>query len=126
MGFPSLLQQRLESLERSGCQRSLSRRQGIDFSSNDYLGFSQDEGLKKRVLAAANLFPLGASASRLLRGHLEIFEKVEGMLAEFCSREAALVFPSGYQANVGLLSALLGPSDWVFSDQYNHASLIDG
>ena len=70
--------------------------------------------------------PLGASGSRLLRGDLDLFEVIEQRLANFCGNESALLFPSGYQANVGLLSALLSEKDIVFSDRLNHASIIDG
>lgn len=122
------LEQRLAALNEEGQRRTLAFRKGIDFSSNDYLGFSADAELRARVLQEAQLreLPLGSSGSRLLRGQLEFFEEVETLLAQFCSREAAVVFPSGYQANVALLSALLRPTDIVFSDALNHASLIDG
>ncbi len=121
-----LLKSRLEKLDQASCRRILSSRNGVDFSSNDYLGFSQDENLKSMLSEWLKEIPLGSSGSRLLRGQLKVFEEAEEHLADFCGRESALIFPSGYQANIGLLSALLGPEDIVFSDQFNHASIIDG
>ena len=114
---------RIESLEQC---RSLKRREGIDFSSNDYLGFSEDLGLRKGIHESIRDLPTGATGSRLLRGNLKLHEEVERKLARFCGSESALLFPSGYQANIGLLSALLCEGDNVFSDESNHASIIDG
>lgn len=124
--FPTVLSERLNDLDRVACRRQLSPRSGVDFSSNDYLGFARDPIFKRRVSDIPSSVPVGATASRLLRGQLPIFEEVEKELAEFCGRESALLFPSGYQANVGLLSCLLRSGDVVFSDQFNHASMIDG
>ncbi len=124
--FPPILRDRLEKLDRDQQWRSLRPNLGVDFSSNDYLGLSQDSILKKRVEEAFRRVPLGSSASRLLRGQMDVFEETEKFLAEFCGREMALLYPSGYQANVGVLTALLTPADVVFSDQFNHASIIDG
>lgn len=124
--FPTLLKERLQKLDEAQCRRRLSLRSGIDFSSNDYLGFSEDPELRSLAQRSLEMVPLGASGSRLLRGHLSVFEEAEKVLAEFCGRESALIYCSGYQANVGLLSALLGVGDTVYSDQLNHASIIDG
>jgi 8-amino-7-oxononanoate synthase len=118
--------ERLGQIERAQGLRALQSGRGIDFCSNDYLGFSSDPELKRRVVERLSLLPLGATGSRLIRGHSELFDQIETQLAEFSRREAALVFPSGYQANVGLFSALLRPGDMVFSDARNHASIIDG
>ncbi len=126
MEFPGILQQRLKSLSQLGCYRALTNRVGIDFSSNDYLGFSQDEVLRRQVYTQIQELPLGSSASRLLRVNFDLFERTEEKLAQFCSRESALLYSSGYQANLGLLSALLKSEDLVYSDQLNHASIIDG
>jgi 8-amino-7-oxononanoate synthase len=70
--------------------------------------------------------PAGSGGSRLLRGHHEIFEELEGRLAVFSGTEAALLFGSGYAANIGLLQAVVSPDDLIVSDERNHASLIDG
>lgn len=124
--FPTQLSNRLESLEQEFSLRVLAMRQGIDFSSNDYLSFNQDPEFRSEVYFNKCSTPLGSTGSRLIRGQHLIFEEVELELAEFCSRESALIFPSGYQANLALLSGVLKPGDWVFSDELNHASLIDG
>lgn len=124
--FASILSGRLEEARAQQRGRRLAIRCGADFSSNDYLGFSEDECLRDRAIDRLRDLPLGATGSRLLRGNLELHEEVEESLAGFCGTEAALVFPSGYQANLGLLSALLREGDQVFSDEANHASLIDG
>ncbi len=126
MESPDVLASRLAERRRQGLGRTLRPRAGIDLCSNDYLGFAQDETLKARFLAALQDAPLGATASRLVRGNSAVHERVESSLATFCGRERALLFPSGYQANVGLLTALLHPEDAVFSDERNHASIIDG
>lgn len=126
MSFPNLLLDRLGQVENSRNVRELKQRRGIDFCSNDYLDFSSDTELKRKVMERLSSVPVGATGSRLLRGHLNLFEEIEKQLAGFSGREAALLFPSGYQANVGVLSALLRSGDIVFSDEKNHASIIDG
>ncbi len=121
---------RLAAAAAAGLGRSLRAGSGIDFCSNDYLGLSRDPELRAALLARLAALPpgapLGAPASRLLRGHTECHAALERRLAIFKGTEAALLFPSGYQANVGLLTALLGPRDRALSDALNHASLIDG
>jgi 8-amino-7-oxononanoate synthase len=124
--FPGVLETRLQRLDEDSCRRSLALREGLDFSSNDYLGFSQDPDLKAKAMSRLSEFPIGSSASRLLRGHQMVFQETEKEFATFCGRDSCTLFPSGYQANVGLLSAILKPGDLVFSDQSNHASIIDG
>jgi 8-amino-7-oxononanoate synthase len=127
MELPQKLKKRLENASSLNQYRSLKPRHGIDFTSNDYLGFTQDKNLleilKKNI---SELTHLGSSGSRLLRGNLEIFEVLENDLAKFSKRKASLFFPSGFQANLALYSALLTADDVVFSDEYNHASIIDG
>ncbi|MFQ5877549.1 MAG: aminotransferase class I/II-fold pyridoxal phosphate-dependent enzyme [Acidobacteriota bacterium] len=122
----AVLESRLRDLEPPGLRRRLRAADGIDLSSNDYLGFARDPILSGRVAAAARGLPVGSTGSRLLRGEIEIYERVETALARFVGREEAVLFPSGYQANVGLLSALLRPGDLVCTDELNHASIIDG
>jgi 8-amino-7-oxononanoate synthase len=124
--FPGPLGARLEALHAAGLHRALRRPEGADLSSNDYLGFAADPGLAARARAALEGVPCGAGASRLLRGDLELHHECEAVLARFAGRDAALLFPSGYQANLALLSSLLRPGDTVFSDALNHASIIDG
>lgn len=101
-------------------------RQYFDFSSNDYLGLSGHAELKKAALEAIDKSGVGACASRLLSGDAEIFHQLEEAIAAFKGKEAALVFNSGYQANVGIISALFTKEDCIFCDRLNHASIIDG
>lgn len=143
--LPAALTERLSACQRAGLGRTLRPRSGVDLCSNDYLSFSEDPLLKARIDARCQISPPshrrahfpdssrqleysypGSAGSRLLRGHLLPHEEAEHVLADFCSRSSALIFPSGYQANLALLSAILGPQDLVFSDEANHASLIDG
>lgn len=119
---------RLAELAGQGLARRLSPPAGIDFSSNDYLGYGRDKALWDALALRLALVgePPSAPASRLLRGHTPLHAAVEERLARFKGTEAALLFPSGYQANVGLLTALVGPDDRAVTDAQNHASLIDG
>jgi 8-amino-7-oxononanoate synthase len=117
----------LRALEQQHQRRSLAEIRGIDFCSNDYLGLAEHPALREAVLhAVANGTRMGGTASRLLSGQTEGWRKVEEDFAHFAGTEAALFFGSGYAANMGLLSALVGPDDVVYSDTLNHASLIDG
>lgn len=121
------LRRRLTADETQGLRRRLRRPAGVDFSSNDYLGLSNHPHVRAALAVwLGSGGPLGAPASRLLRGNTALHEELEARLARFKGTEAALLFPSGYQANVGLLTALLGPADRAISDAANHASLIDG
>jgi 8-amino-7-oxononanoate synthase len=98
----------------------------IDFSSNDYLGLSSHPKLAAAAKKALDEFGASSSASRLLSGDLELHHRLEEKIAQFKNKEAGLVFNSGYQANIGIISALCGRSDCIFSDRLNHASIIDG
>ncbi len=98
----------------------------LNLSSNDYLGLSQDPRIIEAAQAAAARWGAGAGASRLVVGHLALHEAVEAKLADFKGTEAAVIFPTGYMANVGTISALVGPGDVIFSDRLNHASIYDG
>ena len=98
----------------------------LNLSSNDYLGLSQDPRIIAAAQAAAAQSGAGAGASRLVVGHLALHEAVEARLADFKGAEAAVIFPTGYMANVGTISALVGPGDVIFSDRLNHASIYDG
>jgi len=98
---------------------------GVDFGCNDYLGFARDEGLVRAMQDAA-AHGVGGRASRLLAGGSPLHEECEAAVADWLGAEAALLFASGFQANVGLVGALVGRGDAVVSDRANHASLIDG
>jgi len=122
-----------------GLQRKIVTRQGpqaahahvgeqrlINFSSNDYLGLAADGRLGQAVGKAIEGEGWGSGASPLITGHGHSHQLLAERLADFLGTEAALVFSSGFAANVGTITALVGRGDAVFSDQRNHASLIDG
>ncbi|MEX2015262.1 MAG: aminotransferase class I/II-fold pyridoxal phosphate-dependent enzyme, partial [Candidatus Hydrogenedentales bacterium] len=98
----------------------------LNFSSNDYLDLANDLRLKVGAAEAVERYGCGATASRLMAGHLELHAELERRLAALVGQETALVFPTGFQANVGVLTALAGPEDAIFSDALNHASIVDG
>lgn len=113
----------LDELKAQGRYRTLCMPCGIDFTSNDYLGYSSRLNCPNVEDGCGSQSGL---ASRLLRGHHPIWEEVESLLAGWHGAEAALMMTSGYCANEGLLSTLIEPGDWVASDERNHASIIDG
>ena len=101
-------------------------RRVLNFCSNDYLGLADDPRLKKAAIEAVERFGSGSGAARLISGHNELIEKLERELALLKGAASALVFNSGYHANIGVIPALAGTGDLIFSDALNHASLIDG
>jgi 8-amino-7-oxononanoate synthase len=122
------LRRRLQTLEEvlPGGKVRLGGQVLLNLSSNDYLGLAQDPRLIKAAQAAAARWGTGAGASRLVVGHLALHEEVEARLAAFKGTEAAAIFSTGYMANLGVISALVGPGDTVFCDKLNHASIYDG
>jgi len=124
--FEERFAETLAELRRAGLLRELRLPQGIDLVSNDYLGLATHPELTSAMQSALDELPAGSGGSRLLRGHHGVFEAVEEQLARFCGTDAALLFGSGYSANIGLLQAVIAPDDRIFSDERNHASLIDG
>lgn len=120
------LQQQAEAWRNAGLERKLSLPEGIDFCSNDYLGLSRDPRVTEAAATAARECGAGMPSARLLRGHLSVHEEAEREAAHWSGEESALLFPSGYQANLAMISALAGAEDVIVSDSLNHASLIDG
>jgi 8-amino-7-oxononanoate synthase len=120
----------LDSLRAQSQIRALETTGGaslINLISNDYLGLSTDPHLKAAVLEAVALTDaVGSTGSRLLSGNRREWEEAESGFADFAGTEGSLYLSSGYAANVGLLSSILKRGDTVFSDELNHASLIDG
>lgn len=119
------LRAQLERAESIGRRRRLRTYDGVDFSSNDYLGLSARPSLEIATPWT------GSTGSRSLSGHREAWDQLERELADWYTLQentprAALFFPSGYSANEGLLSSVIGPKDLVVSDAWNHGSLIDG
>src|SRR6187399_1919895 len=94
--------------------------------SNNYLGLADHPRVRQAAADAAERFGAGAGASRLISGNMSLHDRLEKRLATFTGYEATLLFGSGYLANLGTVSALVGRGQVVFSDELNHASLIDG
>jgi 8-amino-7-oxononanoate synthase len=117
----------LDALREQSQFRTLAIPDGLDLSSNDYLGLAADPRLKNAVAESVSYATkVGATGSRLLSGNSREWENLERDFAEFTGTESALYFGSGYAANLGLLTSVLEPTGIVFSDELNHASLIDG
>ncbi|GFZ81918.1 putative 8-amino-7-oxononanoate synthase [Paenibacillus marchantiophytorum] len=98
----------------------------LNLSSNDYLGLSQHPAIIAVMQEALLTEGCGSGASRLVTGNRAVYERLEEALSEWQNSEAALVFANGYMANTGVISAIAGRGDVVFSDQLNHASIVDG
>ncbi|MGY4708769.1 8-amino-7-oxononanoate synthase [Mycolicibacterium sp. CBM1] len=113
----------------AGLRRSLRTRPAVatelDLASNDYLGLSQHPAVIDGGVAALRTWGAGATGSRLVTGNTELHEEFETELAEFVGVDTALVFSSGYAANIGAVVALSGPGSLVVSDSLSHASLVD-
>jgi 8-amino-7-oxononanoate synthase len=99
---------------------------GRNFGSNDYLGLAGDPRVVEAARRAAKAFGWGAGASPLVTGWSEVHQALADDLARFETTEAAVVFPSGFAANLGTIAALVGPGDAVYADRLDHACLIDG
>jgi 8-amino-7-oxononanoate synthase len=98
----------------------------LNLASYNYLGISYRDEVKEAAIEATHKYGLGASGSPILSGTLEIHNELNQAVAEFKDKEAAIVFPTGYSANVGFISALMRSGDTIFCDQYSHASVVDG
>ena len=98
----------------------------IMIGSNNYLGLTNHPRVKEAALKAVEKYGSGCAGSRFLNGNLDIHEELEKKLARFFRKEAALVFATGYQTNLGAISALVGRNDVAIIDRYDHASIIDG
>jgi 8-amino-7-oxononanoate synthase len=133
------VERELSALKQQGRHRFLRRVSGaqdtqividgrklLNFSSNNYLGLSTHPEVVEAFNAYAHRYGVGAGASRLISGNMEIHAELENAVARFKGREAALVFSSGYLANLGILDVLGAPKAEIFSDELNHASIVDG
>lgn len=109
-----------------GRDRAVRPPEGLDFTSNDYLGLRQDPRLVEAAARAARDHGAGCGGARLLRGTTPLHEALEADLAAWKGHEASLLFNTGYQLNATVIPALVGAGDAVFSDALNHASLVDG
>jgi 8-amino-7-oxononanoate synthase len=111
---------------RPGATVLLAGQEVINFASNDYLGLAGDQRLIKAAIAAIQELGTGSTGSRLLSGHRELHRKLEQAIASLKQTEDAVIFSSGYLANLGAITALVGKRDLILSDQYNHSSLKNG
>jgi len=128
--LPNKLQSKLKIRKANNALRKLNTQNNLtDFSSNDYLGFSKFQVIfdnTHQYLIDNNLTQNGSTGSRLLSGNHELYNTVETMLCEFHNSEAALIFNSGYDANVGFFSSVPQRGDIILYDEYIHASIRDG
>ena len=133
-----LLSQRLDKIQNDGLYRSLRSvdrttpqvsvegQQVLLFCSNNYLGLAEHPALAQAAANAALQYGTSSAASRLVSGNQPLHQELESKLAAWKGTEAALLFNSGYAANTGIIAALAGRGDIIFSDRLNHASIIDG
>uniref|UniRef100_UPI0031DBCB59 8-amino-7-oxononanoate synthase n=1 Tax=Saccharothrix mutabilis TaxID=33921 RepID=UPI0031DBCB59 len=121
---------RAEARAKAGLARQVRPRPAdstdLDLASNDYLGLARDKRVAGAAAAASLRWGAGSTGSRLVTGSTELHTELEYELANFCGTQSALVFSSGYAANLGVLTALSGPGTAIVADQHIHASLIDG
>jgi len=133
----------LQAMEKDGVRRTLRTveeytrpglsthvrvegRELVNFCSNDYLGLARDPRLTTALATSAKTFGVGSGAAHLVTGHSIEHQRLEAELADLTGREAALLFSTGYMANLGMLTALIGRGGLALEDRLNHASLIDG
>lgn len=122
----SLYRQRRVSSTPQGVELVLDGRRLINFASNDYLGLASHPDVVAAMKNGADRYGCGSGAAHLISGHSEAHHALEDELAEATGRDRALLFSTGYMANIGALTALCGRQSVVFEDRLNHASLIDG
>ncbi len=133
------LSKELENLERDSLKRSLRVTEGpqdtfiiidgkkvLNLSGNNYLGLANHPRLKNAAKLSIDKFGTSSSASRLISGNNILYRELENKLSQFKKTESSIVFNSGFMANLGTISALVGKDDHIFSDKLNHASIIDG
>jgi len=126
----SELASKLAYREQQGLKRNLSYISGVDFCSNDYLGFSRCSVLNSKILKyiqeSDNFFLNGSTGSRLISGNSKLVEELEEQIADFHGGSCSLLFSTGYMANVAVASSLAGRNDTFFYDELVHASTRDG
>lgn len=111
---------------KAGAIANIDGREMLMFASNNYLGLAGDKRLIEAAIAATEMYGTGATGSRLVTGHLALHEELETAIADLKNTEAALVFSSGYLANLGTISAIAGQRDLILGDEYNHSCLKKG
>src|SRR5512133_830283 len=135
----SIFSDELAGLSASGLYRSMSTvdgeqaghvildgREVLLLCSNNYLGLANHPCLKAAAIAAVEKYGVGSGAARLVSGNMQLHQLLEGRLAAFKGSEAAILFNGGYPANIGIIAALVGRGDTIYSDRLNHASIVDG
>lgn len=109
-----------------GVTATIEGRDVVMLGSNNYLGLTTDQRVRQAMMEAVERYGTSVTGSRFLNGTLELHLELDRRLAEFVGKEAALVFPTGYQTNVGTISAMVGKGDFVIVDKDDHASIVDG
>ena len=120
-----LLRSRKISENAQGVEMIIDGKQIINFCSNDYLSLANNEQVKDALIKGVKQYGVGSGASHLVSGHSKAHQDLEEALADYTGQQRALLFSSGYSANLGVFSALREDVDWVLQDKLNHASLID-
>src|ERR1043166_5483595 len=119
--------QRLRVLEsESAAESRFDGKEVVNLASNNYLGLTTPPKLREEALAAGRQYGVGSGAVRTISGTMSLHMELEERIAAFENLEACVVFQSGFAANAGTVSAILGPEDHIISDELNHASIIDG
>jgi 8-amino-7-oxononanoate synthase len=130
MKFPQKLMQKIEDRKQKNAFRMLPTQNSlVDFASNDYLGFSKSASIFQQThdyLKKNNIVQNGATGSRLLSGNHQVYQETETFIARFHQAEAALLFNSGYDANIGFFSSVCQKGDIILFDELSHASIRDG
>jgi len=121
----NLFRQNQIALSPQGPLMSFAGREYLTFCSNDYLGMANHPEVVAAFKQAADEFGVGSGAAHLVNGHSRYHQELEELIAQWTGRESALLFSTGYMANIGAVNALLNKDDAVFEDKWNHASLLD-
>ncbi|TYQ27250.1 8-amino-7-oxononanoate synthase [Pseudanabaena sp. UWO311] len=111
---------------KAGTIAKVDGREMLMFASNNYLGLAGDRRLIDAAISATEMYGTGSTGSRLVTGHLALHEELETAIADLKNTEAALVFSSGYLANLGVIAAIVGARDLILGDEYNHSCLKKG
>ncbi len=126
MLFLDRVRNRLEELKNGNRYRSLRAPQGLDLCSNDYLGLSKHPELLLALKEGIDKYGGGSTASRLIRGHRDVFESLEGKFSNWVHADSSLFVSNGFLANLGLIHCISDKKTILYSDRLNHASLLDG